>query len=219
MPSQPPMPPDISPPRLVILDFDGTLADSWPWLVGALEETARHFGLPAIAPAQAEALRGQDSHAALKALGVPTWRLPRLGSHLRHLAAAAPAPPLFPGIPELLHRLSSAGLTLAIASSNSAAQIRRTLGPELTALIAHQAVEASLFGKAARFRRILRASGIPATAAIAIGDESRDIAAARRAGIAAGAVGWGYAWPSLLAAQKPDALFDSPGDIARFCGA
>jgi len=213
------MPPDISPPRLVILDFDGTLADSWPWLVGALADTARCFGLPPIAPAQAEALRGQDSHAALKALGVPTWKLPRLGSHLRHLAAAAPAPPLFPGIPEVLHRLSGAGLTLAIASSNSGAQIRRTLGPELTALIAHQAVEASLFGKAARFRRILRASGISATEAIAIGDESRDIAAARRAGIAAGAVGWGYAKPALLAAQRPDALFDSPGDIARFCGA
>jgi phosphoglycolate phosphatase len=213
------MPPDTPPPRLVILDFDGTLADSWPWLVGALAETARHFDLPPIAPAQAEALRGQDSHAALKALGVPAWKLPRLGSHLRHLAQAAPPPPLFPGIPALLHRLAGAGLTLAIASSNSAAQIRRTLGPDLAALIAHQAVEASLFGKAARFRRILGASGIPATAAIGIGDESRDIAAARRAGIAAGAVGWGYAKPSLLAAQRPDALFDSPADIARFCGA
>lgn len=219
MPSHPPMPPDISPPRLVILDFDGTLADSWPWLVGALADTARHFGLPPIAPAQAEALRGQDSHAALKALGVPTWRLPLLGSHLRHLAAAAPAPPLFPGIPELLRRLSGAGLTLAIASSNSAAQIRRTLGPDLTALIAHMAVEAALFGKATRFRRILRASSIPATAAMAIGDEARDIAAARSAGIAAGAVGWGYAWPSLLAAQRPDAFFATPEDIALFCGA
>jgi phosphoglycolate phosphatase len=213
------MPPDVSPPRLVILDFDGTLADSWPWLVGALADTAQHFGLPPIVPAKAEALRGEDSHAALKALGVPAWRLPRLGRHLRHLAAAAPAPALFPGIPALLHRLAGAGLTLAIASSNSATQIRRTLGPELMALVAHEAVEASLFGKAARFRRILRASCIPATAAIAIGDESRDIAAARRAGIAAGAVGWGYAKPSLLAAQRPDALFDSPEDIARFCGA
>lgn len=213
------MPPDTSPPRLVILDFDGTLADSWPWLVGALAETARHFGLPPITPDEAEALRGQDSQAALKALGVPGWKLPQLGRHLRRLAAAAPTPPLFRGIPHLMRRLSGAGLTLAIASSNSAAQIRRTLGPELTALVAHQAVEASLFGEAARFRRILRASGIPATATIAIGDESRDIAAARRAGIAAGAVCWGYASPALLAARRPDALFESPADIARFCGA
>jgi phosphoglycolate phosphatase len=213
------MPPGRVPPRLVILDFDGTLADSWPWLLGALANTAAHFGLPHIAPSQAEALRGQDSHAALKALGVPAWRLPRLASHLRRLAEAAPAPPLFPGIPELLHRLAGAGLTLAIASSNSAAQIRRTLGPELMAVIAHQAVEASLFGKAARFRRILRASGIPATATIAIGDELRDIAAARSAGIAAGAVGWGYAWPSLLEAQRPDAFFATPAEIALFCGA
>ena len=218
MPSPRLMLQDRAPPRLVILDFDGTLADSWPWLVGALAETARHFGLPPITPEQAEALRGQDSRAALTALGVPAWKLPRLGVHLRRLAHAAPPPPLFAGIPELLYRLTGAGLTLAIASSNSAAQIRRTLGPELMALVAHQAVEASLFGKAARFRRILRVSGIPASATIAIGDESRDIAAARRAGIAAGAVGWGYALPSLLAAQGPDALFESPADIARFLG-
>lgn len=37
-----------SPPRrfdLVILDFDGTLADSWPWLLGVLDDTATRFGL------------------------------------------------------------------------------------------------------------------------------------------------------------------------------
>lgn len=204
------------PPRLAILDFDGTLADSWPWLLGALDDTAARFGLARITSAEAEALRGKDSRAALRTLGVPAWKLPRIGAHLRRLAAEAPPPPLFAGIPDMLRRLAAAGVTLAIASSNSAAQIRRALGPELEALIAHFAVEASLFGKAARFRRILRASAIPASHAIAIGDEVRDIEAARAAGIAAGAVGWGYAWPSLLERHAPDVLFATPDAIAHF---
>jgi phosphoglycolate phosphatase len=206
-------------PRLLIFDFDGTLADSWPWLLGALDDTALRFGLHRVSSAEAEALRGQDNRAVMRALGVPIWKLPQTAKHMRPLAAEAPPPPLFPGIPDMLRRLAAAGRLLAIASSNGEAQIRRTLGPELAGLVRHYASEASLFGKANRFRRILRASRMPAAEAIAIGDEVRDIEAAREAGLAAGAVAWGYAWPSLLAARQPDALFDSPEAVARFCGA
>lgn len=197
---------------LVILDFDGTLADSWPWLLGALDETAARFGLHRPTQAEAEALRGQDHRAALRTLGVRPWQVPRIAMHLRQLAAAAPPPPLFPGIPELLRGLHGRGATLAVASSNTPAQIARALGPALSDLIAHVAADAPLGGKPARFRRILRASAIPAARAIALGDELRDIEAARATGIAAAAVGWGYARPALLAAARPDMLFTTPAD-------
>jgi phosphoglycolate phosphatase len=206
-------------PRLAIFDFDGTLADSWPWFRAAMDETAGHFGFRRLSLAETEALRGQDNRAALRALGVPLWQVPRIAAHLKRLAVAAPAPPLFPEIPDLLRRLSAAGVTLAIASSNTEGQIRRALGPELSGLIGQMAVEASLFGKATRFRRILRATRIPPGEAMAIGDELRDIEAARTAGVAAGAVTWGFAWGSLLAAGKPDAIFGSPGQVAAFFGA
>jgi phosphoglycolate phosphatase len=184
-----------------------------------MDETAARFGFRRVTSAEAEALRGQDNQAVIRALGVPMWKLPRIGAHLKRRAAEAPPPPLFPGIPDLLRRLHAAGHRLAIASSNTEAQIRRSLGPELAGLIGHFAAEASLFGKAHRFRRLLRASGTEPGAAIAIGDEVRDIEAARQAGIAAGAVSWGYAWPSLLAARKPDAIFITPEEIARALGA
>ncbi|MGG5808224.1 HAD hydrolase-like protein [Falsiroseomonas sp. CW058] len=202
-------------PRLVILDFDGTLADSFPWMVGALADAARRFGFRNPDAAAIEQLRGEPNRSILKSLGVPAWKLPAIGLHMRALAAAAPPPPLFPGIEEALHRLADGGVVLALASSNAEAQIRRTLGPTLAARIPHLACEASLFGKAARFRRILRAAGLPAAGAIAIGDESRDIEAARQAGIAAGAVAWGYASPGLLRALRPDAWFETPADLAR----
>lgn len=207
------------PPRLVILDFDGTLADSWPWLLGTLDEVTETLGLARIGAAEAEALRGQDTAAILRALGVKLWQMPRIAAHMKRLVAAAPPPPLFPAIPDLLHRLAARGIVLSIASSNTEAQIRRTLGPELCALVRHLAVEARLFGKAARFRHILREAGIAPTAAIAIGDEVRDMEAARAAGVAAGAVAWGYARPELLATRRPDALFDTPEAIARYCAA
>ncbi|WP_237216789.1 HAD hydrolase-like protein [Falsiroseomonas oryziterrae] len=206
-------------PRLLLFDFDGTLADSWPWFLGTLDGTADRFGLRRITKDQAEALRGQDSHAVMRALGVPMWKVPRIAAHLKEQAATAPAPPLFPGVPAMLRRLAARGIVLAIASSNTERQIRRTLGPELSALIRHVAAEATLFGKATRFRRILRDTGVPAAEAMAVGDEVRDIEAAQDAGVAAGAVAWGYAWPSILASRRPHALFDAPEAIAEYCGA
>ena len=50
--------------------------------------------------------------------------------------------------------------------------------------------------------------------AIAIGDEVRDIEAARAAGMACGAVAWGYAAPETLRALRPDLLFERMEDIA-----
>jgi phosphoglycolate phosphatase len=207
------------PPRLVILDFDGTLADSWPWFRAILPDAMRHFGLAPVTADQAEAMRGEAPRDLLRRLGIPAWKIPAIALHLRRRAQAAPAPPLFPGIPALLHRLRAAGITLAIASSNSASQIARSLGPELDALVAHRALEASLFGKAAHFRRLLRESRIPPAQALAIGDEARDIEAAREAGIGCGAVTWGYTTAARLAAEGPDAIFDTPEAIAAHCGA
>jgi len=204
-------------PRLVILDFDGTLADSWPWFLDALDDTADRFGLARISLVQAEALRGLTTTAILRALRIRPWQVPRIAAHLRRKVLEDPPPPLFPGVPALLRRLAARRLHLAIASSNSEAQIARTLGPELLRLIPHRAPEAGLFGKPAKLRRILRQTAIPRDEAILIGDEVRDIEAARATGIAAGAVTWGYATRALLLAERPDALFDAPEAIAEFC--
>ena len=70
-----------------------------------------------------------------------------------------------------------------------------------------------MFGKAAKFRQVLRQTGVSAAEAIAIGDETRDIEAARKARIACGAVHWGYATAGILAANQPDFMFETPADI------
>lgn len=207
------------PPRLVILDFDGTLADSLPRLSVAYADVAEQFGLRRAAAAEAQALRGSDAKTALRALGIPRWRLPAMAARLRRVAEEAPPPPLFAGIEAMLQRLAGHGITLAIASSNTEAQIRRTLGPELAALVACYAAEASLFGKAKRFRRILSFTRTSPVETLAIGDEPRDIEAARAAGVLAGAVGWGFATPALLRTRGPDVFFEKPEELVRYCGA
>lgn len=197
-----------------MLDFDGTLSDSAEWVMGALNDAAPRFGFSPIRPDEAEALRGMGDRAVIRRLGVPFWRLPAMARHMRaRMAAEADAVRLFPGAEDLLHGLFEAGATLAIVSSNAEATVRRILGPELAALVACFECGASLSGKARRFRRVLRRTGIAADAAIGLGDEARDIDAARAAGVDAAAVAWGYATAEFLALRRPGILFPAMEDV------
>lgn len=200
--------------QLFIFDFDGTLADSGPWMIEALNGAASKFGFRQLSREEIEALRGKDNRTIMRELGVSWWRLPRIATHVRQLAREAPPPPLFADIPAMLRALRDAGRTLAIVSSNSEETVRRALGPDNSAFIEAYGCDASMFGKAAKFKQVLKQTGVAAPRAISIGDETRDIEAARKARVACGAVGWGYATPALLQARAPDHFFATPGDIA-----
>ncbi|HEX8905169.1 MAG TPA: hypothetical protein VF771_10030, partial [Longimicrobiaceae bacterium] len=100
-------------------------------------------------------------------------------------------------------------------SSNSAANVRHALGAANAGLIRYYGCGASLFGKRVKLRQVLRESGTPAGAAICIGDEVRDLHAARAEGIAFGAVAWGYTRLEALAALAPEEIFTRVDEIAE----
>ncbi len=202
--------------RLAIFDFDGTLADSAGWLMRELNRVAERFGFRQVSEAEIAMLRGYDNRAIIRYLGVPGWKLPFIARHLRRrIAEDAAAIPLFPGTPGLLHGLAARGVTLAVVTSNAEANVRRILGPDCAGLIGCYACGAAIFGKAPKFRRVLRRLGVPREAAISIGDEVRDIEAAKRAGLASAAVTWGYATAPLLQRHCPTLLFDSMEGLLR----
>jgi phosphoglycolate phosphatase len=203
------------PYSLVIFDLDGTLVDSFPFFMRNLNAVADRFGFRKVAADEVEALRHGSTSEILRKLEIPRWKLPRVARHFRKLKAEqADNIPLFPGVTEMLRALSENGLRLALVSSDSEANARRKLGPA-AALFAHYDCTAALFGKPSRFRRVLRRARVDAAQAIAIGDETRDIEAARANAIACGAVTWGYAAEAALRARKPDLVFAEIADIPR----
>lgn len=179
---------------LAIFDFDGTLADSWPWFLEQLDAVTGRFAIRRPAMDELEALRRLPSRQILRSLRVPPWKLPRIASHFRKLALAqTDRIELFPDVADMLRTLSAAGMRLAIASSNDERVVRAVLGDELAALIERYECGASMFGKARRIQRLLKALGLGADQAVLIGDETRDADAAAKAGVAAAAALWGYA--------------------------
>ena len=133
---------------------------------------------------------------------------------MRRRAEAAAEISLFPGVEPMLQTLARNGVQLALVTSDSEANAREKLG-DAAALFSHFDCAASLFGKPAKFRSVIRRAGSDPSGVIAIGDEVRDIEAARTVGIACGAVCWGYAAPTALRALKPDYTFERMDEIAR----
>ena len=73
-------------------------------------------------------------------------------------------------------------------------------------------------GGYAAWRKIL-AEKIPPEQIISLGDETRDIDAAREVGIRAAAVLWGYAEPEAFAHLNPDLAFATPADVVAHVAA
>jgi phosphoglycolate phosphatase len=201
--------------KLVIFDFDGTLADSFPWFCRILNDVADRFGFRRTQPHEIDALRTMGARDLMRHFGIPAWKMPFIAHHIRKRKSQELGETrLFDGIDRMLRNLSDAGIALALVTSNSELNARAILGADNASLIRTYECGVSMFGKASRFRRVLRRTGMQPSDAICIGDEIRDLEAARKAGIAFGAVTWGYTIAEALLAQAPTATFHSVGEIA-----
>lgn len=197
---------------MVIFDFDGTLADSAAWMIRAVNPMAKRFGFKTVTDEEIDMLRGRSTREVIRYLGISPWKLPMIAAHGKKMMAADCASiPLFPETAGMLKALHDAGLRLAVVSSNSEQTIRAVLGPDLSGLISQFACGASLFGKARKFRKVT--SGASRDRVICIGDETRDIDAARATGLASGAVTWGAAKRKILVEHEPTILFETPSEI------
>jgi phosphoglycolate phosphatase len=195
--------------RLAIFDFDGTLADSLPWFRASFQDMITRFDLAPVRDDEVEGLRGMSAREIMARLNVSMWQLPAIVSDMRkRKLAAASETSLFAGIPAMLTDLQRQGIKTAIVSSDSEASVRQVLGPDAS-LITCFDCGAAMFGKHWKFQRVARKLGAKPSETICIGDEIRDIEAAKAVGIDSGAVAWGYALPAALQAAGPTHLFNS----------
>jgi phosphoglycolate phosphatase len=201
---------------LAMFDFDGTLADTFPWAVSLYEELSEQFDLPRVDPSDYERIRGLSVREMMFEFDISPRRLPAIGTFVkREMRRNLDKLTLFAGVREALRELSGHGVRLAVVSSNDEPTIRAVLGPHTAASFDHYECGVSVFGKARKLRRTLRKTHTPAPTAIYIGDEIRDLEAAYEAGLDFGAVTWGYNTRDSLAARSPTLLFDSPAEFAR----
>lgn len=200
--------------KLILFDFDGTLADSLPWFAQTINLAAARYRFKPVDVANLDLLRGYSARQLVRHLGVSWWKIPFIARYLRgRMADEAALIAPFRGVPHMLEQLAQAGITLALVTSNAQATAARVLGEETFARFTFVECDVALFGKRARFRKILKQSGIAPHDALAIGDEIRDHEAAMQEKIAFGAVAWGYTTLAALQARHPAMSFAQVEEI------
>jgi phosphoglycolate phosphatase len=203
------------PYTLVIFDFDGTLADSADWMIRTLNGISGQFGLRQVTDDEVQMLRGRSTTEIVRYLGVPVWQLPRIAAEMRKRIAADIAQiKLFAGVADMLRALDERDMRLAIVSSNSEANVRCVLGADNAARIDLFDCSAAMFGKSHKLRSVMRRLRVAEHLTLYVGDETRDIEAAREVGCASGAVTWGYAQAQILKTFAPTMTFDTMAQIA-----
>ncbi len=202
--------------KLLIFDFDGTLADTLGCFRAHFNATAEKYGFKPILDDEIDSFRRLDPDSLMGRLKVAFWKLPFIAHHMRKLMAKEidPIKP-FPGVPQALKKLAQRGYLLTLVSSNSGSNVRKVLGPETIALFKRLEFGAGLFGKTKLLKRVLRWSRMSASEAIYIADELRDVEAAHETGIAFGAVSWGYCPLTTLRTHKPEMVFKKVADLGN----
>ncbi len=201
--------------RLAIFDFDGTLADSFPFFLSVFNRIADEHGFRRIDLAHVEHMRHAGTREMMRHIGLPAWKLPLAAASFKALMREnAGQVALFPKIDAVLRELARGDVKLTIVSSNAEDNVRQVLGPELTPLISQYECGMSIFGKTARIRKVLKRAAVAPDAALYIGDQATDAEAARRAGVAFAAVHWGYAPIEALRKLDPEHEFDLPASLA-----
>lgn len=201
--------------KILLFDFDGTIAHITDAALRIYNEIARDYGYKIITQEDFDLLRAMSAFDAIRAVGIPLYKVPFIARRVRKtLAAEVPNLRIIEGIAEPLRLLKSKGYFLCIVSSNSKENIERFLAKNHIAEFDAVYGVSNLFGKHVKIKSLIRAHGWDVSSVMYIGDEVRDIEAARKAKVTSVAVTWGHNTEYVLAANGPDIILRDSAELA-----
>lgn len=202
--------------RLVVLDFDGTLADTQPIIIASIQHTLRELHLPSRSDAECRTIIGLPLTQCFVTLcGVDGETAERCAEVYRRVFDELNTDGtvrLFPHVLETLKALHDRGLQLAICSSRG----RPTLDGFIRTFQLEDYVGMVVGADDVQHhkphpepvQKILSALGVKPDEAVVVGDASYDILMGRNAGCRTCGVTYGNQSAADLRAAGADMLID-----------
>ena len=201
----------------LIFDFDGTLVDSFYCVIEVFNILADDFNFPKIALDEIDDLKNLTAKELIKYLNIPFYKVPAvlykakkyMRKEMHHLKP-------FSGIPQALHDLYDSGFHLGIVTSNSEQNVTSWLNDhEISQYFKFIHSAPNYFGKEQTLKKIMKTNKLGEKEVCYIGDETRDIDAAKQCGISSIAVTWGFNSEKIITEHHPHYLVRKPEDILK----
>jgi len=202
--------------KTLIFDFDGTIADTLDVGLDIVRKLSSGISQEKRINITKEDIRKMDVKSFMRSFGIPWYHIPaaidlarnEIKQHVDNIQ-------IFDGMKSVLESLCQT-FSLGILSTNKVENVEQILKNNAIEISIFRFIVGggSIFGKKKILGRIRRSEKLKKTDMVYIGDEIRDIQAARKFGIEAVAVTWGYNAREVLQAQQPDHLVETPDELA-----
>jgi len=197
-----------------IFDFDGTIADTFPFFVEIASQMLLNTGRKATKK-DIELFRTTPIKELIKIYKLPLYKIPLFvlkGQQI--LSEKLDEIKIFPGIKEVLIRLKNRGVQLGMITSNNSKNVVYILQKYgLEKLFDFVHFQAAVFGKDKVLTNVIKKYKLNIKSVIYVGDEVRDIEACKKINLKVIAVSWGYNDKKLLKESQPQFIIAKPSDI------
>lgn len=200
---------------VVVLDFDGTIADAEEVMLRIYEPLADRHGWPKLTKREYYRLKKGSPREIMHWAGIKLWQVPKLlrlgrAEYKKHAGEIK----LFKGMPEVLDRLAE-DRDVYILSSNERETVRKILKNNKLKAKVTIMHGSPLFGKDKAIKKLLKL-GYERKLSWMIGDEIRDMEAGKKARVNTIGVTWGLQSEAGIKKAGPDHIAKKPDDILKF---
>ncbi len=205
--------------HILIFDFDGTIADTHRFLLEIYNRLCADFHYRAVDQEEIARFKNMTPREIIAELKIPLLKIPVILNRVRkeYVKGISRVRPV-DGVKEALFALKGPSVLLGILSSNERGNIRAFLENHRMGLFDLVHTTKNILSKHIALARVIRTNGWSKNEIIYVGDEIRDITAARKLGIRIAAVTWGYNSAQALRKHNPDFLFDRPEELRDLLG-
>ena len=201
---------------VLIFDFDGTIANTFKKILEISNKLAKEFNFKEIEPHQEEEMKGKTSQEITKLLKVPIMKIPAIVSKAKkelnkEISNIKPTE----GLEEILIELKKWCKGIGILTSNSSENVMKFLTNHDLDIFDFITTTSKIWSKNTQLKKLISKHGFNPNEVLYIGDETRDIEAAKKAGIKVAAVTWGYNTSEALKKHNPDYIINEPKDLLK----
>lgn len=199
--------------KIAVFDFDGVIVDSYNAILEVINEISRIKKIPSLSK---EDILNKSTKELIKDLKIRWFEIPkyyRLAKKVVHLNKDLIL--LNPQIIEMFQYLNKDKIQLIILSSNSKNLIKDFIQKNLNYISFIEIIgDVSLFKKSKKIKEVLNKYKVNYNDIIYIGDEVRDIIAAKKVSISSIAVLWGKESEALLSKEKPNYIVKNGQELS-----